>query len=175
MAGPFVASAKLTVPGEAVTVSDSPKTAFMFTVQSRPCAVMELPYHLRRTYSLIECRRRLRDLHFVVQFLLRRRSHFHVHQILVTDCLRGLSPDRQAGEHEENEPCSGKPSEPGPYCGRLFIGYHDCPPPICSKGTSPSKRKGTSRPEVVCNQCVAASELRSESLGLHHYEICVVD
>src|SRR2546422_10632282 len=66
-------------------------------------------------------------------------------------------------------------SEPGPYCGRLFIGYHDCPPPICSKGTSPSKRKGASRPEVVCNQCVAASELRSESLGLHHYEICVVD
>src|SRR3989442_12258193 len=77
-----------------------------------------------------------------------RSSHFHVHQILVTDCLRGLSPDRRAGEHEENEPCSGKPSEPGPYCGRLFIGYHDCPPPICSKGTSPSKRKGASRPEV---------------------------
>src|SRR2546426_10970848 len=93
-----------------------------------------------------------------------RRSHFHVHQILVTDCLRGLSPDRQAGEHEENEPCSGKPSEPGPYCGRLFIGYHDCPPPICSKGTSPSKRKGASRPVVVCTQCVAWSELRSESL-----------
>src|SRR5437899_4748958 len=32
MAGPLVASVKLTVPGEAVTVSDSPKTALKFTV-----------------------------------------------------------------------------------------------------------------------------------------------
>ena len=30
--GPLAASVKLTVPGEAVTVSDSPRTAFKFTV-----------------------------------------------------------------------------------------------------------------------------------------------
>src|SRR3989442_2191053 len=85
-----------------------------------------------------------------------RSSHFHVHQILVTDCLRGLSPDRRTGEHEENEPCSGKPSEPGPYCGSLFIRYRNSPPPACRMRTSPSKTNRTSRPEGVCNQSVAA-------------------
>src|SRR2546422_2086525 len=76
---------------------------------------------------------------------------------------------------QNHEPCSGKPSEPGPYCGRLFIGYHDCPPPICSKGTSPSKRyffNDTAAAEIYS---LSLHDALPISLGLHHYEICVVD
>src|SRR5438128_9198736 len=101
--------------------------------------------------------------------------YIHTRTPATDDRLPCHKNPRPEGAESSLTESASSPFQAEPAHGRLFIGYHDCPPPICSKGTSPSKRKGASRPEVVCNQCVAASELRSESLGLHHYEICVVD